>query len=153
MTLVLSTENCIILLLSSVFCLVLFCLFVLRQNFSTYIFWTFVLVLKLDSEPKLIVFLPCFTTQSDSAFNWETFFFPKALSLHPWGFIQVTGFNISIVHCGIMPSDLLHIQSLAFEGFWDFVLWECSAQHLKTHFITCMSSNMLFRQKLIEDWP
>lgn len=54
-------------------------------------------------------------------YSWELWF------LHPGALIQLVGFYVSIVHCGIMLSDLLHVKSLLkFPLFllFFFLLWE-----------------------------
>lgn len=45
---------------------------------------------------------PCFTLFTPGSFDF----------LHPGALIQLVGFYVSIVHCGIMLSDLLHVKSL-----------------------------------------
>lgn len=110
--LVLFTKNCIVKLRS---CFVFQNLYLHIFNFcfgsqawlrtkTDWIFLSFSLFLALQLNQTLLSIR-------------RPFLCPKSLSLHPWGFIQVMRINISIVNCGIMPSDLLHIQSYAFEVF------------------------------------
>lgn len=92
-------------------------------------------------------------------FKWKTLFTPQSFecflqSMHRVGLIQFIGLYVPLVHCGIMQSDLLHIKSCAFEGFWDFVFWKRSAQHVlppKTRFISRYSSGILTRW-FIRNW-
>lgn len=64
--------------------------------------------------------------------------------MHPAGLIQLMGFYVSIVRWGIMLSDLLHVQSFAFEGLGDFENIMLSMRfHLKTRFSPCCSSRSM----------
>lgn len=60
-------------------------------------------------------------------YSWELWF------LHPGALIQLVGFYVSIVHCGIMLSDLLHVKSLL--KFPLFLLFFFCCESLKIHFM------------------
>lgn len=109
---------------------------------------------------------------TSSAANWNTTFQVQGLiytqnllcaflqSMHTVGLIQFTGFYVPLVHCGIMQTDLLHVKSYSFEGFWDLVFWEPYAQQVfspknTVHFMSQFSHALstLIRLKLIQDWP
>lgn len=106
--------------------------------------------LRLDSKTESP---PRFVAESDVAFQPRgPYLHPKASSMHPAGLIQLMGFYVSIVRWGIMLSDLLHVQSFAFEGLGDFeniMLSMCF--HLKTRFSPCCSWSMSFNMVSVID--
>lgn len=105
--------------------------------------------------------LHCFA--ANAAFQvGKPYLHPKAWSAfcksaHTVGLIHFMGFYAPGVHCGIMQSDLLHVKSYTFEGFWDFVFLRmlCSACAFTWKHVTVRACLLTrpFHQQLIQDWP
>lgn len=93
-----------------------------------------------------------FRATSRAAFQVEDLIFPHRLCVHFAEYVHSRVNSLPLVHCGIMRSDFLHVQSYRFEGLGDFVFF-CCAQHVlsprrrrggKKRFISCCASGVSF---------